>query len=117
MHHLLNVSQSDGTTIDIADIVNDNNFKSFEYKAKLLGNTDADEYNRVLKKNETFAMPLKYLRNFWRSFEMPLINCKVESKLKWKKYNVLAAAGADIQMLILIILFSLSKTPKNIFLL
>ena len=48
---------------------------------------------------------------------MPLINCKVESKLKWKKYNVLAAAGADIQMLILIILFSLSKTPKNIFLL
>ena len=50
MHHLLNVSQSDGTTIDIADIVNDNNFKSFEYKAKLLGNTDADEYNRVLKK-------------------------------------------------------------------
>ena len=28
-------------------------------------------------------MPLKYLSNFWRSVEMPLINCKVELKFKW----------------------------------
>ena len=26
---------------------------------------------------------------------MPLINCKIESELKWTKYCVLAAAGAD----------------------
>ena len=26
---------------------------------------------------------------------MPLINCKVELKLKWTKYCVLVAAGAD----------------------
>ena len=26
---------------------------------------------------------------------MPLINCKVELKLKWKKYCVLSAAGND----------------------
>ena len=26
---------------------------------------------------------------------MPLINCKVELKLKWTKYCVLSAAGAD----------------------
>ena len=26
---------------------------------------------------------------------MPLINCKVELKLKWKKYCVLSAASAD----------------------
>ena len=26
---------------------------------------------------------------------MPLINCKVELKLKWTKYSVLSAAGAD----------------------
>ena len=32
----------------------------------------------------------------WRSPEMPLINCKVELKLKWTKNCVLAAAGADI---------------------
>ena len=26
---------------------------------------------------------------------MPLINCKIELRLKWKKYCVLAEAGAD----------------------
>ena len=26
---------------------------------------------------------------------MPLINCKVELKLKWTKYCILAVAGAD----------------------
>ena len=38
---------------------------------------------------------LKYLSNFWRSFEMPLINCKVELKLKWTKYCVFSAASTD----------------------
>ena len=33
-----------------ADIANDNNFKSFMYKAKLLENTEADEDNEILKK-------------------------------------------------------------------
>ena len=41
-------------------------------------------------------MPLKHLSNFWISLEMPLINCKVELKLKWTKYCVLSAAGADV---------------------
>ena len=44
-------------------------------------------------KNLIFTVPLKYLSNFWRSLEMPLINCKVELKLKWKKYCLLSAAG------------------------
>ena len=39
-------------------------------------------------------MPLKNLRNFWRSLEMLLINCKTELKLKWVKH-VLAAGGND----------------------
>ena len=44
-------------------------------------------------KNLIFTVPLKYLSNFWRSLEMPLINCKVELKLKWIKYCLLSAAG------------------------
>ena len=40
-------------------------------------------------------MSLEYSSNFWRSLKMLLINCKVELKRKWKKYCVLAAAGAD----------------------
>ena len=28
-------------------------------------------------------VPLEYLSNFWRTFEMPLINCEVELILTW----------------------------------
>ena len=63
-----------------ADIVHDNNFKSFEYLAQLLGNTASQVDNAAngILKNATIAVPLKYLTNFWRSLEMSLINCKVE---------------------------------------
>ena len=40
-------------------------------------------------------MPLKYSSNFWRSLEIPLVNCKVELKLRWTKHCVLSVAGAD----------------------
>ena len=79
-----------------ADIANTNNFKSFKYKAKLFGNTVAqdapNQTNRILK-NATIGAPLKYSSNFLRSLEMPLINCKIESKLKWTKYCILSANG------------------------
>ena len=75
---------------------NANNFKYFECNAKLLPNTVAQfisvNINGILK-DRTIAVSLKYLRNFWRSREMPLINYKVELKFKWTKYCILAAAG------------------------
>ena len=40
-------------------------------------------------------MLLKYFSNFWRSLEIPLINCKVESELTWTKSCILSTAGAD----------------------
>ena len=46
-----------------ADIANNNDFKSFEYKAKLLGNTEADGANGI-PRNATIALPLKYLNSF-----------------------------------------------------
>ena len=58
------------------NIANTNNFKSFKYKAKLLGNTVAQTAPKAangILRNAT-AVPLKYLSNFWRSLEMPLIN-------------------------------------------
>ena len=64
-----------------ADIANQNNFKSFEYKGKLLENTESDGNNETLK-NVIIIVPLKYLSDFCRSHEMTLINCKVELKLK-----------------------------------
>ena len=36
------------------------------------------------------AVPLKYLSNFWRLLEMPLINCKVELSLTWNPNCVLS---------------------------
>ena len=80
-----------------ADIVNDNDFKPFKYNAKLLRNIAAQDDHAAygIPKNVTIAMPLTYLSNSWRSFEMPLINCKVELKLKWSNYCVLSAAGND----------------------
>ena len=82
------------------NIENTNNFTSFKYKAKLLENTVAQPTSNVangILTNATIAVLLKYLGNFWRSLEMPLINCKVELKLKWRKYCVLSAAGNENQ--------------------
>ena len=46
-----------------ADIANNNNnFKYFKYKAKLLWNTEANVANAILK-NATIAASLKYLSN------------------------------------------------------
>ena len=71
-------SKDEATDFNV-DLVNDNNFESFKYQAKLLGNTVAQAINAAngILKNAVIAVPLKYLSNFWRSLEMPLINCKV----------------------------------------
>ena len=53
-----------------------------------------NEANGILR-NAATVVPLKCLSNFWRSLEMPLINCKVELKFKWAKYCLLSAAGSD----------------------
>ena len=45
------------------------------------------------QKRVKIAVPLKYLSNFWRSLEMPLINCKVELSLKWYERYLLNAAN------------------------
>ena len=71
-----------------ADVSNDNNAISFKFKANLIGNKE----NNGTKNGVKIAVPLKYLSNFWRSLEMPLINCKVEISLKWYERYLLTAA-------------------------
>ena len=41
----------------------------------------------------TIAVPLKYLSNFFRSLEMPLINCKIHFELRWTKNCSMSTAG------------------------
>ena len=60
-----------------------NNLSSFKYKSSFI--TD--------RNGVKIAVPLKYLSNFWRSLEMPLINCKVELSLKWYGNCILSSGG------------------------
>ena len=72
-----------------ADVTNDNNAPSFKYKASIIDNTEANGTKNGVK----IAVPLKYLSNFWRSLEMPLINCKVELSLNWIENCVLTTSA------------------------
>ena len=45
-------------------------------------------------KNVKIAVPLKYLGSFWRSLEMPLINCKIHLELNWSKDCVMSIIAA-----------------------
>ena len=42
---------------------------------------------------EAKVVPLKYLSNFWRSLEMPLINCKVCLEVNWIEHCILSSAA------------------------
>ena len=60
----------DGVTNFNVNIANNNEFKSFKYKAKLLGKNEAEGVNGILR-NTTIAVLLKFLSNFWGSLELP----------------------------------------------
>ena len=100
--------------INNADVTNDNNVPSFKYKANLIGNTE----NNGIKNGVKIAVPLKYLSNFWRSLEMPLINCKVELSLKWYESCLLTVANTatfeitDAKLYVPIVTLSIEDNSK-----
>ena len=55
-----------------------NHTDSFKFKAKITGRTGNGG-----TKDVEIIVPLKYLSNFWRTSEMPLINCEVNLILTW----------------------------------
>ena len=60
-----------------ADLIFDNS-QPFKYKVALAGKTkDTVGGTNSSVKDAKIVVPLKYLSNFWRSLEMPLMNCKV----------------------------------------
>ena len=74
--------------------------------------------NDGTKDGVKIAVPLKYLSNFWRSLEIPLINCKVELSLKWYERCLLTAATTatfkitDAKLYILIVTLSIEDNSK-----
>ena len=71
---------------------------SFKYKIKLLGNPVLD--GAIAKRNVKVVVRLKYLSNFFRSLEMPLINCKIKLNLTWKKECALSNQAGDAVFII-----------------
>ena len=60
------------------------NSESFKYKTSITGNTynigvgeAGYDANKVGKNKPKIVIPLKHLSSFWRSLNIPLINCEV----------------------------------------
>ena len=65
--------------------------ESFKSKIKIAGKTP----NNDNEKDVEIMVPLKYLSNFWRTLEMPLINCEVNVILTWPSTCVITnSSGA-----------------------
>ena len=74
------------------------NSEAFKYKNKITGNAynvdaAAQDYdvNENGKQEIELAIPLKYLGNFWRALDIPLISCEVSLELKWNKNCVITS--------------------------
>ena len=59
--------------------------ESFKYKKSITGKAANDRNTNRVK----FSVPFKYLSNFWKILDMPLINCEVSLTLTWSKNCVL----------------------------
>ena len=86
-----------------------NNASSFKYKSSFITNRNGVK----------IVVPLKYLSNFWRSLEIPLINCKVELSLKWYEKCILPSTGTaatfaitDIKLYVLVVTLKIEDNAK-----
>ena len=115
MYNLLEYSKNYRKTIgslynyyrdELSDDNNPNNFpntnvvnsSAVKYKNKITGNaynvaagTAGHDANKIGKQHVELAIPLKYLGNFWRALNIPLINCEVFLELKWNKKCVITS--------------------------
>ena len=88
-------NDDDDNNFDNINVVNSN---TFNYKNKITGNTynvNAGVQGYDVNKNGTqeveLAIPLKYLGNFWRALNIPLISCEVSLELKWDKNCIITS--------------------------
>ena len=78
---------ANGEIIDFS--ANNNNSASFKFKQQLTGRKGNGG-----TKDVEIMVPLKYLSNFYRTLEMPLINCEISLQLKWSENCILVAGTA-----------------------
>ena len=83
-----------GNIVKIVDFDGANATDSFNFKTKITGQTNNDgEINGV-----EIMVPLKYLSNFWRTLQMPLINCEIELILTWSRNCVIISTDINNQI-------------------
>ena len=80
---------------NIVDFNGANATDSFNFKTKITGQTD----NNGRIDNVEIMVPLKYLSNFWRTLEMPLIYCEVNVVLTWSASCVILYTNVANQIL------------------
>ena len=88
---------NDGAIIDFNGA---NAIDSFNFKTKITGQTADNNNNGNIagRVDVEIMVPLKYLSNFWRTLEMPLINCEVELILNWSRGCVIIYTNVDDQV-------------------
>ena len=86
---------------NIVDFNGANATDSFNFKTKITGQTAADNNNGNIagRVDVEIMVPLKYLSNFWRTLEMPLINYEVELILTWTENCVVISTNVANQFL------------------
>ena len=83
------------------DNVYTNGSSSFKYKSNLLKglafrdiaanvNPDVAAAHRLFT-NEKIVVPVKFLSNFFRLLEMPLVNCKIYLQRNWTKNSIVSS--------------------------
>ena len=70
-----------------------NNADSFKFKNRLTGQTNDDGIINV-----EIMVPLKYLSSFWRTLEIPLINCEIELILTCSRNSVIISTDINNQI-------------------
>ena len=82
------VCGNNGNIIDFPD--DNNNSASYKFKQKITGQTGNGG-----TKDVEIMVPSKYLYNFWRTLEIPLINCEISLQLKWSKKCIIVDGTAN----------------------
>ena len=95
IHNLIEYSDKYSKTSEslwqyYGDDPNDNitESESFKSKIKITGKIPAAGNTKDVK----MELPLRYLSNFWRTFEMPLINCEINLILTLPENCVISPA-------------------------
>ena len=85
MHNLLEYSENDSMTWESLW-----NCYTEMKKMTLLRNLIRSTPNNDYRLDTEVAVLLKYLSNFWRSINLPLINCEIKLNLSWWRYCVIS---------------------------